>query len=812
MKKKYLISIFLFLIIFIAGKDKNPIFIDSSLLHFPKIHVENDRKVFHIFSHGKPGSLFINGKWLDNQELLNFIKNKTESDTKEVLIYGCEFAKGQAGIEAVQYLEKNLNMKISASTDITGKDGNWLLEYGKSPNTLIVPYNGNLQLDNIHYLNPIIFANYASDIDQEFIYLSTPSVEDISVTMTYASGNGSPRISVTDLSDNSVVIPVTNGIISLSNVHPKRIRFINGTNNVIPPGNTPITIPSTNAGTVISGNNAGLIFKSEDGEFYVNYRGRQLNHAGTMLTKGKAALGTEFWWGGFPIPNSATFILPTDIGNLLSIMATEDDTNIEISNIQPGVKFLNGDAGINSPLTGTAFYRTLKKGESFMLYAPAVVGVTIQNGGWLGAKITSNKNISVVVGEIMMLGNSNAKDFGLEQLVPVNQIGFEYIVMQGAGGNNEKVVVVATENDTNVTINGASVPITTLQAGKYFEIDSSLLPDNYFNADGNIYIKTDKPSYVFHKIYGSSGNATNNLVLVVPLSCFGQNSVDLIPDAHKIGNAIYPNTILSVLSVSGNIPEVTINGNPVSPSQSGGIVTGNSQWESYRYPIGDSNIDAKDVKIVSSGSIQANLLGANANAGFGGYYSGFGTTPVVTISSDSFYSQLCVGKETTLSVLPEILSEIQPTSFQWYKNGQIITGATNDTYTFTPAEKDSKYSLIITVNGGCTISSNALISGDCPCSKPGTKATENESISGTKIGISIRDTNSSNNWPYDVKNGFIALDANNKGFVITRISNPETAISQPVAGMIVYDTIENCIKLYNGETWNCIQQTCNDNN
>lgn len=773
------------------GKNPDPVFVDTSLENFPAV-TQQDQNTFHLFSHGKPGSLFIDGKWLGKEKLAEFLKDKVENK-KELLIYGCEFAKGEKGREAVRYLEEKLEVTVSASTDITGFNGNWVLEYGKSPHTMKLPlYRGNLQLDNIHYLNPVVFTNYALDITQEYVYLSTPSVSAITVTVNFASGTGAPRMSVLDLSTNTSAI-VTNGSITLSNAQPKRISFVNASDIIVAPGQSPITLPSVNAGTIISGTTAGLVFTST-GDFYVNYRGRHTNHAGTVLTKGQAALGTEFRWGGTPTQNiTAT----ADVGNILSIMATDDNTNIEISNLKPGMEFLNGTDP--TPLTGTSFYRTLQKGETFILYAPVKTGgATIQDTGWIGAKIISNKNVSVVVGGLMMLGAAGtARDFGLDQLVPVNQIGVEYIVMQGAGGNNERVIVVATADNTTVSLNGSATPFTTLaNAGDYVIINAA----GNFNANGNMFIKTGKPSYVYHKIYGSSGGATNNIVVVAPLSCFGQKEIDLIPDAHKIGNTGYDNTTLSVLTTTGDTPTVTINGTPVTPTQTAAAVDGNADWVSYRYLIGDAVNDVKNVKVTSTGTIQADLLGADTNAGFGGYFSGFGTSPIVNISLNTPYPQACIG-QSTLSV-PAGLG-----TYQWYKNGTVIPTATNNTYTLpvtdtTPAE----YSIVVTIPGGCTINSNFVISDTCPCSKPGATGTPND---GTRVGISIRNARSSANWPFDVNNGFIALESNDKGFVITRISNPETAIAQPVEGMIVYDTDDNCIKLYNGTSWNCIKQTCN---
>ncbi len=64
-------------------------------------------------------------------------------------------------------------------------------------------------------------------------------------------------------------------------------------------------------------------------------------------------------------------------------MATEDNTTVFISNMDPGVTFYNGAAPA-SPLTGPSISKILNKGQSFILYAPVKTGSrTKQDDGWL---------------------------------------------------------------------------------------------------------------------------------------------------------------------------------------------------------------------------------------------------------------------------------------------------------------------------------------------------------------------------------------------------------------------------------------------
>ncbi|UJF28644.1 DUF4347 domain-containing protein [Kaistella sp. 97-N-M2] len=778
------------------NKAASSVFVDPSV---PKLTLDSSNpnpETYHLFSHGRPGELLVEHEWLNAAQIAKRFKNELRGKS-ELYVYGCNFAQGEKGLAAVAYLENALNISVSASTNITGIDGDWILEAGRGKRSLSVKnFKNNLQLDTTHYLNPIVAGAYTtSTISEEYIYLSTPSAANITVQMSYAAATTAPRVSVTNIT-TGVVTYVADGKLIFNNGNPIRLQFVNPNNSIIAPGTTPITVPLNTSGTVIPGTAQGLIFKANTAadKFYVNYRARSTPQAGSVLTKGTVALGKEFRWGGSPVEFPTTI---TETGNMLSILATEDDTKIIISNIKTGTKFVNGTAG--TTLVGPNITRTLKKGESFILYAPVQNNVlSIQDTGWLGAKVLSDKNISVVVGGLMQQGNSaDNRDIGLDQLVPKERLGLEHVIMQGNGGSAEKVIVVATEDNTAVFVNGnANRVATLLKAGDYF-----LIPSTYF-INKNMFVRVSQPSYIFHKIFGSDRINTNSLMFIPPLSCFGQKQVDLVPDANKIGTTAYTGTELVVLAAAGvsNKPVATLNGIALATSSpnTGGVVTGNANWVTYRYPIASNG----NVKVTSAGTIQAEIIGANGDAGFGGYYSGFGETPIYTITLDTTYLYPCVGK-SRLSV-PAGLG-----TYQWYRNDESISGATMNSYTLNPINDgvSADYYVIITFSGGCTVRSNELSSDICPCTKPGATGTP---ASYTDFGISIRDKRSTANWPKDVPNGFITMEANNKGFVITRIETPETSILNPVLGMLVYDTTVDCLKLYNGTSWSCIKQTCND--
>nr|WP_169933442.1 DUF4347 domain-containing protein [Nonlabens sp. Ci31] len=134
----------------------DPSLLDSDLL---KNALPKDELGFYLFSHGRPGELFINHKWLDAPAIENWLqKNDLLKDKEYLYIYGCHFAQGEKGKNAVTYLETQLGIPIAASTNLTGAAGDWILEVGnQSTSPLVISsYLYNLQ-------GPVASDNFSSN-------------------------------------------------------------------------------------------------------------------------------------------------------------------------------------------------------------------------------------------------------------------------------------------------------------------------------------------------------------------------------------------------------------------------------------------------------------------------------------------------------------------------------------------------------------------------------------------------------------------------------------------------------------------------
>ncbi|ARV15768.1 DUF4347 domain-containing protein [Polaribacter sp. SA4-12] len=136
---------------YIVKNQTQTYFIDQSVsdleAHVKTKTLENDS--FHFFTHGKPGELLIDGKWLGKEEIAVFVNSKISNSQSQISylnIYGCNFAEGEKGLQAVAYLENTLSLQVSASTNITGNGGDWVLEEGpKNKGLELADYKGNLQ-------------------------------------------------------------------------------------------------------------------------------------------------------------------------------------------------------------------------------------------------------------------------------------------------------------------------------------------------------------------------------------------------------------------------------------------------------------------------------------------------------------------------------------------------------------------------------------------------------------------------------------------------------------------------------------------
>lgn len=91
-----------------------------------------------------------------------------------------------------------------------------------------------------------------------------------------------------------------------------------------------------------------------------------------------------------------------------------------------------------------------------------------------------------------------------------------------------------------------------------------------------------------------------------------------------------------------------------------------------------------------------------------------------------------------------------------------------------------------------------------PVTNTATGIPSNHGITLLKRAGDDGDGNPNNDWPMNRKSAHTVLESNKQGFVITRIAKANLSnITNPVEGMMVYDTTDKCLKIYADGVWSC---------
>ncbi len=485
---------------------------------------------------------------------------------------------------------------------------------------LLISIQGFAQLSKTHYIPPLTSAEFGNaNPEDQYIYLSTPSITDIPYTII------------------PIGQPTTSNITgTVSSINPQEISLGTGYGQLF--------IPSPQTSTII--NNKGYIIEAE-GTIYVSVRmnaggGAQ---AGALVSKGASALGTTFRVGSYTNENPQSNYL-----NFVSVMATEDNTQVNFSNLPSGLIIKNYSGT-------TPIVTTLNKGESYTIATNSLDSV-INKDGLIGCLVNSDKPIVVNCGSANgSFGNGNSRDYGIDQIVDVSKIGTEYIFVRGDGNNDwENILIVAHTNNTTIYVNG-NTAITTINAGEYYVIEG-----NQYNTNGNMYVETSQPVFAYQGVGGLGNNggpseANQGLFFVPPLSCEARGNLDNIAQIDNIGTTNYAGGITVVTKTGATVTVISSISGTVNLGTAN-TVTGNPDYVTYKVKGLGGNISVQ-----STDELYCAYFNYNGAATSGSFYSGFPSAPEI-----NFDAQFA----TLGNCIPNITLEAANTqnfdSFKWLFN------------------------------------------------------------------------------------------------------------------------------------------------
>src|ERR1035437_3415176 len=503
------------------------------------------------------------------------------------------------------------------------------------------------QLDTIHWIPPL-HSRDNSQIAKHFVYLSTPITTPFVVTIKDGAGN-------------ILATP------SVSNAIPFVYQVGNGQN----PG-TPSFVPIDSLNVILK--SSGLILTAPQ-VFYANLRVQSAAQADCLSAKGRAAAGTTFRVGGFPMSLTGQ---QTSWDFSAGIMATANNTTVTISGYNPGVVFADGSSPFSSPSLTFA----LNQGECYVVAGYTNTAANLR--GFIGALVQSNNPIVLNNGNL--LGNitnagAGGQDIGIDQSVPVNKIGQQYVLIEGNGSPQTEIpIVIAHYNNTDIFVNGNPVPIATINAGQYYMVPNA----NYQGVcNQNMHIRTSQPAYMYQSLAGAAANETNALNFIPPYGCGLPDTIDNIPFVEKIGTTTYTGGVM-IFTQQG----ATLKINGVVQTCAEPVLS--APWETY-YITGLTG----NITITSTGGVAAGIFGKNGNAGYAGYYAGFSSFILPSAGTDT---AICNGSSITLDGNGSGNYNWSPST--GLSNTTIANPVANPTSTTT-------YTVIVTDSKGC--SSNASV-------------------------------------------------------------------------------------------------------
>lgn len=510
------------------------------------------------------------------------------------------------------------------------------------------------QFDTEHWFAP--FANQNSSYSSCYLYLSTNTSTPFKVDI-YSSN---VLINTVEISKNSPSVVYVNSEIMFTD--PDDVTYLN---------------TSTNKGLHLVG----------EKKFFAHFRFSVPNHAEIITSKGKAGVGKNFY-----VVTPPNRVVNAYTNSTFGILATEDQTTIKISGYDPNLTFF----GVSSP-TPTSFNITLNKGESYIssVLTSQNSGIISNKGLLTGTRIESNKPISLTNGDFNGMYSpttlTNSSDILMDQAIPTDRLGNEFIIMSGYGSispnNNymEEVIVLASEDNTEVYLNNSTTPYVILNKGESEIINDDSSEGGYFeqkNGDAyTMYIKTSKKSYAYQLLAGVPNSyATGGYNIVPPLNCLLPNKIEEFALVNEIGDSKF-NVKMNIIAEKG--AQVKMNGIPISASFGPYSVSGNNNWETYSVPNVTGNITISADKAVTAG-----IAAGSQNVGFGGYFAGFNSNPIISKGGD------CDKNNVTLEV------DDTYDSYQWFFNGAPYTGSGSNTYIIHPTLSGAYYVMISKVGCG----------------------------------------------------------------------------------------------------------------
>lgn len=367
---------------------------------------------------------------------------------------------------------------------------------------------------------------------------------------------------------NTMVVMITSKYAASGQVEMPLIGW-NQSFSVAPNQVTIITLPKS-AETVGSENvNKNGIFISSNRDVSVYMHQYYTNRSEASVVLPIDALGKDYYSISYNSYQNGNIIYPSEF----VIVGVEPETEIEmiLSTNTKGGKSMGDKLNI-----------LLQPGETFQVQA------SLSDGDLTGTRIKGNKPFALFSGNSytpMPPGCLN-RDNLLEQMYPISTWGKQFITVLSAQVSFDVFRIFASEDNTEVEVQGATLEKYKLSAGSFVE----------YKKYESTFINANKPIAVAQY---NVGNACGGHTVGDP-SMVLLNSIEQIKDTVTLYNSSFQlitENYLNVVALASDIAKVTLDGTPLA-SLNGviGAIKGHS-----KYAFARIKVNAGSHTLISSG-------------------------------------------------------------------------------------------------------------------------------------------------------------------------------------------------------------------
>jgi gliding motility-associated-like protein len=317
----------------------------------------------------------------------------------------------------------------------------------------------------------------------------------------------------------------------------------------------------------------------------------------TLVTlKGPNGLGKDFYCGSQVRNQNATY--GPQEHHFISFMASANNTTVTI---ESPFNLYNGGGTLPNPYT-----ITLDKHECYLVRGNGPMQHVA------GAHVTSDKDITVISGSThTRIAGGGAADGGTDELVPVHLMGKQFVIQKGDNGTPfDYTIIIATEDNTDIFVDGNATPVANIDAGEYYDHTTT---GSFGDAH---YFQTSKVSYCYH-ITGASQDDEVGMSAIPQVNCTGSRYIEFSKfttnTSFQMMNVICPPDAESTLELN-NLPYQSVLGAIY------GAVPGLPGWVAITFP--ETSLAANNI-VTSDGFFHVGYLTGSGSTGTYGFLSGF---------------------------------------------------------------------------------------------------------------------------------------------------------------------------------------------